>query len=896
MALMIASKMARRLGGRRTPAPITTQSYSFVCQLAFHCRPCRFIGANKTHLALPSTFSKLRDSYRDAGMDLFGIHAGRQCWIGEIHSRWINVSDSGSPAQTGSAQLTITINPAGTALVLSQTAATFTLASGASILPSIVRVNVQSSNASQPISYTVAMNPSVPWLSFQTGTSTPGAISLSLTAQALNLTAGAKTSVVVTCAPGGPCAGNSQTIAVSLNVTTAAPQLVVTTPSLSFTASSSNPQFVAQSLGLQNTGGGTISINSVTAADGFVMVGGFPASLAGGPPAYISIVVNPTGLTAGFYQSSITVVTSIGTVRVPVNVLVTPSATMTLNPAGTIFNAQTGSLPGNANGSFRVSVTGGASISWTAAVLPGASWLTLNTPSGNSTPANPGTVSFTINSAAASLAAGAYYGAIQVSSPNVVDSPLTFIVVLNVVSTVSAVAPNPQPAGLLFLASSAAPAAQTVKVYAGTTTAVTYQAASDSPWLSVTPATGTTSSTAVASSSISVNLSGLTAGIYRGGVSYAFAGAAVRTVNVTLIIETGAVTSDRPGPAPQATTSCTPTKLVPTENGLVNSFSQPAAWPTPLSILLVNDCGQPVINGQVVATFSNGDPPLILPAADTTTGTYSGTWTPLHTAQQIGIILRAFAPPLPTAVAQIAGQVTPNAAPVVSPGGTLNAFAIAAEPGVPLSPGTVVAIYGSNLAAQPTQPGVIPLPTTVNNTSVIIGGIQSPLYYVSPGQINAQIPFELTAGNPYQLIVNANGALSTPYPIQLVDASPGIAQFASGGIIAQHPDFSLVTETSPAKPGEFIQMYLVGMGGTDQTVVSGTASPSASPANTLDKPTLTLNGSPVTNVIFAGLTPTLVGLYQVNFQVPTNAPNGDLSLVLTQASGVSNSTVLPVHN
>jgi hypothetical protein len=67
----------------------------------------------------------------------------------------VNVSDSGSPAQTGSAQISITISPAGTALVLSQTAVTFTLASGASILPPIVRVNAQSSNASQAISYSV---------------------------------------------------------------------------------------------------------------------------------------------------------------------------------------------------------------------------------------------------------------------------------------------------------------------------------------------------------------------------------------------------------------------------------------------------------------------------------------------------------------------------------------------------------------------------------------------------------------------------------------------------------------------------------------------------------------------------------------------------------------------
>ncbi len=806
----------------------------------------------------------------------------------------VTVTDSGLPALTGSAQLSITINAARTDLVLSQNSVTFTIPNGASVLPAAVRIPIQSNTPSQIINYTFAVTPAVPWLSVQSGGTTPGALKISLTPAALQLTAGAQTTLVVTCASSSPCAGNAQNIAISLKVTAAAPQLVITRLSLAFTASSANPQPVSQSLDLANTGGGSIFINSLTAADSFVTITGNPISLEGGPPSYVTVTVNPSGLAAGFYRSSISVVTSIGSLTVPVTVLVTASASITLNPAGTIFNAQAGSLPGNPNGSFQVSVTLGATVSWNALVLPGAPWLTLNTSSGTSTPENPGTVSFTINSAAAGLAANPYYGAILVSSPNVVDSPRTFIVVLNIVSAATGVTPNPQPAGLLFIASTGAPPAQAVNVFAGTSAAVSYQAASDSSFISVTPATGTTSSGSPAASSISVNLAGLSAGVYTGGVSYAFAGAAVRTVNVTLIVEPGAVTpADRPGAKPLATSSCTPAHLVPTENGLVNSFSQPAAWPTPLSILLVNDCGEPVTNGQVVATFSNGDPPLILPATDTTSGNYSTTWTPRNTAQQVAITVTASAPPLPTATTQIAGQVTPNAAPLLTPNGTLNAFAIAAEPGVPFAPGTIIQIYGSNLASQAASGGVIPLPTSINQTSVIIGGVTAPLYYVSPGQINAQIPFELTAGNPYQLIVNANSALSTPYPIQLVSDAPGIAQFAGGDIIAQHLNGSLVTEAAPAAPGEYLTMYLVGMGLTNQTVPSGTASPEAS---VLDTATLTLNGGAVTNILYAGLTPTEVGLYQVDFQVPASAPNGDPQLVLTQASGVSNSTVLPVHN
>jgi uncharacterized protein (TIGR03437 family) len=99
-----------------------------------------------------------------------------------------------------------------------------------------------------------------------------------------------------------------------------------------------------------------------------------------------------------------------------------------------------------------------------------------------------------------------------------------------------------------------------------------------------------------------------------------------------------------------------------------------------------------------------------------------------------------------------------------------------------------------------------------------------------------------------------------------------------------------VTETAPAAMGEYLTIYLIGMGVDHANRSRGPASPSDSLADALDAPTLTLNGSPV-----AGLTPTAVGLYQVTFQMPAG-PNGDLSLGLTQAGGVSNSTVLPVRN
>ncbi len=75
------------------------------------------------------------------------------------------------------------------------------------------------------------------------------------------------------------------------------------------------------------------------------------------------------------------------------------------------------------------------------------------------------------------------------------------------------------------------------------------------------------------------------------------------------------------------------------------------------------------------------------------------------------------------------------------------------------------------------------------------------------------------------------------------------------------------------------------MGLTTQDVTSGTASPSLTLAQPVNPPTITVGGVAVTNILFSGLTPTLVGLYQVDFQVPAAVPNGDLPLVLTQSDG-----------
>jgi uncharacterized protein (TIGR03437 family) len=104
----------------------------------------------------------------------------------------------------------------------------------------------------------------------------------------------------------------------------------------------------------------------------------------------------------------------------------------------------------------------------------------------------------------------------------------------------------------------------------------------------------------------------------------------------------------------------------------------------------------------------------------------------------------------------------------------------------------------------------------------------------------------------------------------------------------------VVSEASPAKPGEYIILYLNGLGTPDQSVATGAAAPLSPLIHPSAAPTLTLNGVTVP-VPFAGLTPGSVGLYQIDLQIPAETPNGDLLLSITQNGVTSNVAVVPVH-
>ena len=613
-----------------------------------------------------------------SGLALSGSQIAGMPTAAGTSSFTLKVTDASSPAVTGVLGVTLNVRPSAPDIVLAASTASFSITAGTTSPPSAVTVGVTSSIIAQNLAFSATA--SVPWLTVTGGSTTPGVTSIALNAAALALTpAGSPYSgtVSVVCTTSG-CGGVPQTVTVTLVVSAPPPLLTLGANILSFASLTSNPASQSASLSILNAGGGMLQINSVSSDSPWLTTSAAPTSVLPGPGSSINVTVNPAGLAAGYYRGTVSFVSTGGNASTVVTLFISGSATMTLGPSGAQFTLPQGGVLGYNSGSFSIDASNGATVPYTATVV-GTPWLSITGASGTATPGAPGNVGFTIDpTAAANFAAGAYYGTIQVSGSGVVNSPQVFQVVVNVTPATTPVVPNPSPAGLVFVSAGSGVAPQTINVYASSRTPLSFQAAASTDtgqWLSISPSTGSASAAAPGSVTVTATPAGLAAGAYRGLVSFTF-GTAVQAVNVTLIVEPtqtqqpaiSSVHGSASGP------TCANAQLVPTETGLVSNFSAPAAWPVPLTVQLFDTCGSPVGNGQIVATFSNGDPLLPLTAVGNTSGLYSGTWTPRAPSSAVTITAVVSAAGYPSAQIKIAGQTPPNSAPILAPNGAGDIF------------------------------------------------------------------------------------------------------------------------------------------------------------------------------------------------------------------------------
>jgi len=204
------------------------------------------------------------------------------------------------------------------------------------------------------------------------------------------------------------------------------------------------------------------------------------------------------------------------------------------------------------------------------------------------------------------------------------------------------------------------------------------------------------------------------------------------------------------------------------------------------------------------------------------------------------------------------------------------------------APGSILAIFGSLLAPTAQSASSVPLPISALGVEVLVSGIAAPLYYVSPGQLNVQIPYETTAGSAAVVSVNNNGLVTTQ-SIQVTAAAPGIFTTATGALVP----------AGSASTGQVISVYITGAGAVSPAISTGAAPAASTAVSSLPAPvaptTVTIGGANAA-IDFIGIPSGLVGVTQINVQVPGGIALGAQPVIVTVGGVASAPATLTITN
>jgi uncharacterized protein (TIGR03437 family) len=230
----------------------------------------------------------------------------------------------------------------------------------------------------------------------------------------------------------------------------------------------------------------------------------------------------------------------------------------------------------------------------------------------------------------------------------------------------------------------------------------------------------------------------------------------------------------------------------------------------------------------------------------------------------------------------------------LNPAGVVNA-ASSATFTAGVAPGELITLHGENLASGTTVASSVPFPASLGGVEVRINGRLAPVYYASPDQVAAVVPYATTETIAQIEVVN-NGVVSNAVTAFVYDAQPGVFTIPPGGVglaAALHANNTLVEPGNPAREGEIISVFMTGLGAVSPPVPEGAPGP-VSPLSTTSHPVAVFIDNRAADVLFAGLAPTLAGAYQVNFRVPFNLRQGNVRLDVVAGRSYSTHALLPV--
>jgi minor extracellular serine protease Vpr len=302
---------------------------------------------------------------------------------------------------------------------------------------------------------------------------------------------------------------------------------------------------------------------------------------------------------------------------------------------------------------------------------------------------------------------------------------------------------------------------------------------------------------------------------------------------------------------------------------------------------LVDGNGLPVTSAHAIYTASNG---ATIIAADTTTDNYGIGGAEVSLGGSPG----TFTITATAGGQQFAFTASTRAVPNISS----FANAAAANPGAAVAPGSYISLFGSALSDETDSSTTARLPLAIDYVIVSFdvpsAGISVPghLTYVSPSQVNVQVPWELEGQPSAQIKVTINYSYGNVVTLPLQNFAPAFFEGTPGVAAALDANYKVVGAANPAVRGQSIALYANGLGPVTNTPASGDPASSTLLSLTTSTPTVTIGGVPAP-VSFSGLAPGFAGLYQINVTVPSTISAGTQPIVVSiggqssKASGIS---------
>jgi uncharacterized protein (TIGR03437 family) len=223
-----------------------------------------------------------------------------------------------------------------------------------------------------------------------------------------------------------------------------------------------------------------------------------------------------------------------------------------------------------------------------------------------------------------------------------------------------------------------------------------------------------------------------------------------------------------------------------------------------------------------------------------------------------------------------------------------------------VAPGSIAALFGTGMSTQTAIASTLPLPTTLGGVTVKINGINAPLFFVSPNQINLQVPGGVATGTAnIEVFVNGASTAAGTGTVTVAESSPGIFSIDLSGKnqavalnsdLSRNGDFNKLPGSRPETTGNVVVIYATGVGNTNPLVADGQPAPSNPLAQATGATTVTIGGV-AAQVQFSGLAPGFVGLWQINALIPANLPtNANSTLTVSLKGRQNSSTTLAIAN